>query len=98
MAVHVGFRDRITSVEELRAIVGEPIERSVRKEQASLDEHCRRFIANSPYLLIATANAVGQCTVSPKGDDPGFVRVLDDRTILIPDRTGNRRFDGLRNI
>lgn len=98
MAVHLGFRERITSVEELRALVGEPLERSVRKEQTLLDEHCRRFIANSPYLLIATANAAGQCTVSPKGDDPGFVRVLDDQTLLIPDRSGNKRIDGLRNI
>jgi PPOX class probable FMN-dependent enzyme len=56
------------------------------------------YIAHSPFLLIATANAAGECDVSPKGDAPGFVRVLDERTIVIPDRLGNKRADGHRNI
>ena len=98
MAVHDRFRHVVTSVEELRALLGEPSELARRKELPALDEHCRRFIAASPFVLIATASAAGQCTVSPKGDEPGFVRVLDDRTLLIPDRPGNKRIDGLRNI
>jgi len=63
-----------------------------------LDSHCRRFIALSPFLVIGTAGADAQADVSPRGDAPGFVRVEDDRTLLIPDRPGNRRFDSFRNI
>ena len=98
MAVHTAFNRIVTSPEELRDLLGEPSDRARLKEMASLDEHCRAFIAHAPFLLFGTANALGQCDVSPKGDEPGFVRVLDDRTLLIPDRPGNRRFDGLRNI
>lgn len=98
MAVHTAFNRIVTSPEELRDLLGEPSDRARLKEMASLDEHCRAFIAHAPFLLLGTANALGQCDVSPKGDEPGFVRVLDDRTLLIPDRPGNRRFDGLRNI
>ena len=98
MAVHTAFSKLVTSVEELRELLGEAREVSRRKEITALDEHCKAFIAHSPFVLIGTANALGQCDVSPKGDAPGFVRVLDDRTLLIPDRPGNRRFDGHRNI
>jgi PPOX class probable FMN-dependent enzyme len=98
MAVHVGFRDLVRSVEELRELLGEPSELVLRKALPALDEHCRRFIAHAPFVLIGTANAAGRCDVSPKGDAPGFVRVLDDRTLVIPDRPGNRRMDSLRNI
>jgi PPOX class probable FMN-dependent enzyme len=98
MAIGTAFRKVVTSAEELRELLGEPQERSRLKVIPALDEHCRAFIASSPFLLIGTANAVGQCDVSPKGDDPGFVRVLDDRTLVIPDRPGNRRFDGFKNI
>jgi PPOX class probable FMN-dependent enzyme len=98
MVVSTPFRNLLTSVEELRALMGEPREVSLRKELSSLDEHCKAFIAHAPFMLIGTSGADGRCDVSPKGDAPGFVRVLDDRTLLIPDRPGNRRFDGLRNI
>jgi PPOX class probable FMN-dependent enzyme len=97
-AVSAGFTDLVTSVEELRQLLGHPSEVVLRKEMTALDQHCRDFIKNAPFLLLATASAVGQCTVSPKGDAPGFVHVLDDRTIAIPDRPGNKRIDGLRNI
>jgi PPOX class probable FMN-dependent enzyme len=98
MAVHTGFRNVITSVEELRELVGFPHARARDKEISFLDAHCRQYIAQSPFVLIATASAAGECTVSPKGDAPGFVKVLDDHTLVIPDRPGNRRMDGLRNI
>ncbi|HXH82173.1 MAG TPA: pyridoxamine 5'-phosphate oxidase family protein [Candidatus Tectomicrobia bacterium] len=92
------FRDVVTSERELRDVLGQPSERARLKERAALDEHDRAFIAHAPFLLLATANAAGRCDVSPKGDPPGFVRVLDDRHLLIPDRPGNRRLDGMRNI
>jgi PPOX class probable FMN-dependent enzyme len=83
---------------ELREIVGVPIARSVQKERSTLDQHCRAFIARSSFLLIATAGADGRCDISPKGDAPGFVFVLDDRRLVIPDRPGNKRLDGMRNL
>jgi PPOX class probable FMN-dependent enzyme len=93
------FRDLVTSVEELRAIVGgEPSELARRKELAALDPHARAFIARSPFLLLGTSSSDGRCDVSPKGDAPGFVRVLDDHHLVIPDRPGNKRLDGMRNI
>jgi predicted pyridoxine 5'-phosphate oxidase superfamily flavin-nucleotide-binding protein len=82
---------------ELREIVGMPAARSVQKERSALDQHCRAFIAQSPFLLIATAGADGRCDISPKGDAPGFVLVLDDRRLAIPDRPGNKRVDGMRS-
>ena len=83
---------------ELREIVGVPAARSVLKERSALDRHCRAFIARSPFLLIATAGADGRCDISPKGDVPGFVLVLDDRRLVIPDRPGNKRLDGMMNL
>ena len=92
------FKQVVTSEAELRALVGEPSERAVLKQLSALDRHCRAFIARSPFMLMGTANAAGVCDVSPKGDVPGFVLALDDKTLLIPDRPGNRRVDSLRNI
>jgi PPOX class probable FMN-dependent enzyme len=88
----------ITTVEQLRELYPPPKERSVRKELDHLDGHCREFIALSPFLLVASANAAGACDVSPKGGPPGFVHVLDDHRLAIPDATGNRRLDGLQNM
>jgi PPOX class probable FMN-dependent enzyme len=88
----------VTSARELRDLIGEPTELARKKELSALDTHCRDFIARSPFLLLATANAGGQCDVSPKGDAAGFVLVLDDHRLAIPDRPGNRRLDGMRNI
>jgi uncharacterized protein len=88
----------LNSEEALRALYGKPGERAVAKEQARLDEHTRAFIAHSPFLVMGTAGADGRCDVSPKGDAPGFVHVLDDHHLAIPDRLGNNRLDGLRNI
>ena len=92
------FHDVVTSEAELRTLVGEPSELALRKAQGALDEHCRGFIARSPFVLLATADASGRCDVSPKGDAPGFVQVLDEHHLVIPDRPGNRRLDGMRNL
>src|SRR5581483_877338 len=92
------FSHVITSEQELRAIVGNPGPRSVLKQRPVLDEHCRAFIAHSPFVLMATADANGRCDVSPKGDAPGFVVVLDDRRLVIPERPGNRRLDSMQNL
>jgi len=90
--------DVVTSVAELRNVLGEPSHRVLRKEITSLDVHCRAFIAKSPFVLIASADRDGRMDVSPKGDPPGFVHVLDDQTLAIPDRPGNRRIDTFRNV
>ena len=92
------FKRVVTSERELRTLIGYPNERAVQKDIGRLDEHARAFIARAPFLLLATANAAGRCDVSPKGDAPGFVRVLDDRHLAVPDRPGNKRIDGMRNL
>jgi PPOX class probable FMN-dependent enzyme len=93
------FDKTVTTEDELRALIGgAPSKGAVAKDIASLDVHCREFIARAPFLLLATSNARGQCDVSPKGDAPGFVLVLDDHRLLIPDRPGNKRVDGMRNL
>jgi hypothetical protein len=94
------FDHVVTNLEELRGIVESPPRgaRTLLKERSTLDAHCRAFIAHSPFLLIATADADGRCDVSPKGDAPGFVQVLDDRRLAIPDRPGNKRLDGMQNL
>ena len=92
------FRDIVTSLDELRAMLGEPSELALRKQLDRLDEHCRGFLAKSPFALLATADRAGRLDVSPKGDPAGFVLVLDDRHLVIPDRPGNKRLDGMRNI
>ena len=92
------FTHLLTTEADIRAIVGAPIPRSILKEQTRIDDHFRGFIAISPFLLIATAGADGTCDVSPKGDAPGFVRVLDDKRLVIPDRNGNKRLDNLMNL
>ncbi|HLV36458.1 MAG TPA: pyridoxamine 5'-phosphate oxidase family protein [Spirillospora sp.] len=92
------FAEVITSEEDLRAIIGHPSKLVQNKVNTRLDEFQRDFIAQSPFILIATANAEGSMDVSPKGDPPGFVLVLDDQTLVIPDRPGNRRADTFTNI
>ncbi|MFB9238012.1 pyridoxamine 5'-phosphate oxidase family protein [Plantactinospora siamensis] len=88
----------VTSHEELRELLGQPGRRSITKERARLHEVDRQWIGASPFCLVATAGADGDCDVSPKGDPPGFALVLDDTTIAIPERPGNRRADGFHNI
>jgi PPOX class probable FMN-dependent enzyme len=92
------FDHVIANEQDLRAIIGVPGARSVLKERRSLDEHNLRFIAQSPFLLMATSDASGRCDVSPKGDAPGFVQVLDEWRLVIPERPGNKRLDGMLNL
>jgi PPOX class probable FMN-dependent enzyme len=88
----------ITSEEQLRALLGEPVPAALAKERTALADVDREWLAASPFCLVATSGADGSCDVSPKGDPPGFALVLDDRTIALPERAGNRRADGYRNI
>jgi len=92
------FSEVITTEAQLRDVIGSPNPRVLRKQIAHIDEHARAFIAKSPFLLIASSDAEGRMDVSPKGDPPGFVTVLDERTLAIPDRPGNRRADTFRNL
>src|SRR5947207_15919836 len=92
------FRDVVTTETDLRALLGSPSEVALKKQITRLDEHCRAFIAHAPFMLLATSDAAGRCDVSPKGDPAGFVCVLDDTHLVIPDRPGNKRLDGMRNI
>lgn len=98
MDLRTRFADVIASEAQFRAVMGEPSVRAARKETTSLNEHCRAFIARSPFVLVSSADAEGRMDVSPKGDPPGFVRILDDWTLAIPDRLGNRRADTFKNV
>ncbi|MCZ6842316.1 MAG: pyridoxamine 5'-phosphate oxidase family protein [SAR324 cluster bacterium] len=84
--------------QELREFYGEPSQRAKYKQLDKLDVHCRNFIAHSPFLVLSSAGADGSADASPKGDAPGFVVVLDDQTLLIPDRLGNNRVDSFQNV
>jgi PPOX class probable FMN-dependent enzyme len=88
----------ITSEEALRSLYPGPVDLVKRKQLDRLDKHCRNFIAHSPLVFLSTAGPDGRCDVTPRGDAPGFVRVLDDRHIALPDRKGNNRVDSMRNI
>jgi uncharacterized protein len=88
----------ISSEAELTELLGAPKGRAITKERKRLHELDREWLAASPFCLVATAGADGTCDVSPKGDPPGFTLVLDDTTLAIPERPGNRRADGFRNI
>ncbi|HEX9447979.1 MAG TPA: pyridoxamine 5'-phosphate oxidase family protein [Dongiaceae bacterium] len=88
----------IDTPESLRTYYGAPTARALKKQLPALDRHCRRFIALSPFLVMATSDAQGRADASPKGDAPGFVQVIDKKTLLIPDRIGNNRCDGLHNL
>ena len=90
--------DEITTEAELRALLGEPTPRAAGKDRPTLDDIDRQWLARSPFCLVATSAADGSCDVSPKGDPPGFTVVLDDRTIALPERSGNRRADGFANV
>jgi uncharacterized protein len=87
----------IRSVEELEALYGEPAEPSLVKEVDWITPHYRRLIEASPFFVLATSGPEG-LDCSPRGDRPGFVRIADERTLMLPDRRGNNRVDSLRNI
>ena len=94
----IEFSEVITTAAELRRIVGEPSDLVVEKAVYSLDRHSRDFIERSPFMLISSDDSAGNMDISPKGDPIGFVHILDDYTIAIPDRKGNRRTDTFKNI
>ena len=88
----------VQSEAELRALLGDIQPAAIAKERSRLHELDRQWLDASPFCLIATADSDGRCDVSPKGDPAGFTLVLDETTIAIPERPGNRRADGFRNI
>jgi uncharacterized protein len=94
------FGRLVQSEAELREVVPAPREGSppLRKQIDHLDPHCRDFIARSPFFLLATANSAGDCDASPRGGPPGFVHVLDERRLVVPEYPGNRRADSHRNL
>jgi PPOX class probable FMN-dependent enzyme len=92
------FSEIITTVAQLREVMGYPSHRVTDIAIPKLDKHCRAFIAKSPLVFIASSDASGNMDISPKGDPPGFVQILDDNTLAIPDRPGNRRADTFQNI
>jgi len=83
---------------QLRAVLGMPTDLVRAKVRDRLDHLTRQFVERSPLLLLATSAEDGSCDVSPRGDPPGFVRILDERTLLLPERPGNRLADSLRNV
>ncbi len=92
------FKDVIKTEHAFREIMGMPGPRVLAKSTYHLDPHSKAFIEKSPFLLISSVGADGQTTVSPKGDTNGFVQVLDDHTLLIPERPGNKRAETFQNI
>jgi uncharacterized protein len=93
--------DQLMTIDDepaLRSLLGEPGDRARRKQMPQLDAHARAFIGQSPICMLATSAGNGDCDVSPRGDAPGFVLVLNDRQLALPDRPGNRRADSFSNI
>jgi uncharacterized protein len=88
---------RITTLEQLDRLYGEPVPAAIVKEIDHISEHYKAFIDRAPFVVVATVGPEG-LDCSPRGDPPGFVRVHDTKTVLLPDRRGNNRIDSLRNI
>ncbi|MGD0198588.1 MAG: pyridoxamine 5'-phosphate oxidase family protein [Solirubrobacteraceae bacterium] len=89
---------RLVSEEQLRAVIGEPTELVAAKVADRLNDLTRQFVERSPFVCVATVDPEGGLDVSPRGDPAGFVRILDDRTLLLPERPGNRIADSLANL
>jgi PPOX class probable FMN-dependent enzyme len=87
----------ISTLEALNALYQQPSEDAQRKERDHLDQASQRFIGASPFMLFASAGSAGM-DCSPRGDQPGFVTIVDERTLMFPDRRGNNRIDSLRNV
>lgn len=88
----------IKTAAELKAILGEDFPSQIAKIIDHIDPHCRAWIERCPFIVISSANAAGAMDTSPKGDPPGFVKVLDEHTLAIPDRIGNHRGDTFMNV
>ena len=93
----MSFGDTIQSVEQLEVLYGQPIPRAIVKEIDYISDHYRAFIDKAPFLVIASIGPEG-LDCSPRGDPAGFVRVHDEKTVMLPDRRGNNRLDTLKNI
>src|SRR5215216_3510791 len=89
---------QITTAEELEALIGQPLPAAAGKVRRTLAEVDRTWLAAAPLAFVATSDEHGNLDVSPKGDPSGFVKVIDDSTIALPERPGNRRADGFHNI
>jgi PPOX class probable FMN-dependent enzyme len=89
---------QIQSLDSLRTLYAQPQERAVKKQIAALDQHCESFIALSPFLILSTCDEDFNLDASPRGGDPGFVKVTTDGELLIPDAPGNNRLDSLENV
>lgn len=94
----VQFNEIISSENELRRIAGQPVYWFQAKVRTWIDRRCREFISKSPFVVVASTGLEGNVDTSPKGDEPGFVRVLDEVTLAFPDRSGNRRFETFQNL
>ncbi|GEN52356.1 pyridoxamine 5'-phosphate oxidase family protein [Halobacillus faecis] len=92
------FQHVIKNEEELRAIIGEPSDLVKNKVIHHLDANCKQYIKQSPFLTLSTSDADGNCDVSPRGDEKGFVHILNESTLMIPERPGNKRVDSMRNL
>ncbi len=92
------FQSPITTENELRAVLRPPIKVVAEKAIDHIDEHCRSFIERSPFVLVASSDGRGHFDVSPKGDPAGFVQIMDERTLAIPERPGNHRADTFTNV
>lgn len=92
------FGEILTQVDELEAVMGKPSSIVTAKVVSELDQICRDFISRSPFVIVASCDSRGHVDVSPKGDPPGFVKVLNSKTLAIPERPGNRRADTFRNV
>ena len=88
----------IATLDALRSLYAAPRERALKKELRHLDRHCRAFIALASFAVVSTGSAAGAMDASPRGGEPGFIKVGDDTTLLIPDAPGNNRLDTLENI
>jgi uncharacterized protein len=95
---HPAIEEVLSTVDEIENVIGKPSSKVLAKVLNSLDDICRAFIARSPFVVVASSDSAGNLDVSPKGDPAGFVHVLDDHTIAIPERPGNRRADTFRNV
>jgi len=92
------FEEVIETRQRLRELNKEPSHRVRNKVIDHIDDHCRRFIAACPFVMLATRGGDGRLDISPKGDPAGFVSVLDDKTLAVPDRPGNNRLDTFENL
>jgi uncharacterized protein len=98
MAASSPFSGAFDRPEQLREFYDAPMEVAIRKDIGHIDDLCRRLIAAAPMLFVATFTSEGHADVSPRGGQPGFVTVLDEQHLAIPDATGNRRLDTLENV